>query len=326
MKQPWIDGHLDLACIAIEGRDIFAPCADPMEGCISLPDLADSPIRVIFATIFTAPAEHDDTCKRYEYVDPGTAHAAGRLQLDLYDQLQAEGRLTLQHDGIRLPEDDEPPGVLLLMEGADPILGPDDVAWWRSRGLRIVGLTWSTGTRYAGGNACTSGLTEAGRELVAALDEAGIVHDASHCSDAALDDLLDCASGTIIASHSNSRSILGNDNVYWQRFLSDDHAKEILQRGGVIGLVLFSKHLVKEGRAAIQDCVRHVEHYCELAGNRHQVALGSDYDGGFTPAQLPVDLEHPRDLGRLLEALSAAGFDEDELAGFAHGNWMRCLG
>lgn len=323
MTHAWIDGHLDLACMAVEGRDIHAPCPDPVAACISLPDLACSPIQVIFGTIFTAPAQDPGSRAGYEYVDVETAHAAGVMQLEIYQQLEESGHLAMQHEGLRMPAADEPPGLLLLMEGADPIRNPDEVAWWRARGLRIVGLTWSTGTRYAGGNACETGLTDAGRDLVAAMDESGIVHDASHCSDASMDDLLGCAQGTIIASHSNSRAINGIDI---QRHLRDDHAIEILQRGGIIGLNLFSKFLVKEGRATIDDCVEHVMHYCQLAGNKRQVALGSDYDGGFTPAELPLGLEHPCDLGKLLAALSEAGFNEDELAGFAHANWMKLLG
>ena len=186
----------------------------------------------------------------------------------------------------------------------------------------MVGLTWSLGTRYAGGNECEHGLTGEGRELIAALDEAGIVHDVSHCSDQSLEDLLELAKGTVVATHSNSRNLIGLDN---QRFLRDDHAKAILDRGGVIGLNLFTKQVRSEGRATIQDCIEHVLHFCDLAGNRSQVALGSDADGGFTPELLPIGLEHPSKFDKLLHELAESGFSEEELAGFAHGNWIRCL-
>lgn len=323
MQQPWIDGHLDLACIAVEGRPILARCEDPNTGCISIPDLQESPFRAVFGTIFTAPGDGSDEHEPCTYRDPVHAHEVGVRQLEIYQQLERDGHVAIQHRELALPDDDAPLGVYLLMEGADPIQGPEQVQWWRSRGLRMVGLTWSRGTRYAGGNACREGLSSEGRELVAALDEADIAHDASHCSDASLEDLLDCARGRIVATHSNSRSIMGGDN---QRHLRDDHAREILRRDGVIGLNLFGSFLANDRRATIDDCVDHVMHFCELAGNRRQVALGSDYDGGFTPRSLPEGLEHPRDIGRLLAALSARGFDDAELAGFAHGNWLRCFG
>lgn len=322
MHQPWIDGHLDLACISVEGRAIHEACSDPATGCISMPDLAASPIRLVFGTIFTAPAATPDSEDPCEYISPEQAFTRGTEQLQVYERLESEGLAVIQHGGIELPGENEPLGIRILMEGADPIRSPEDAQWWHERGLRLVGLTWSRGTRYAGGNAQDSGLTSEGRELVAALDELGIVHDASHLSDASLDDLLDCASGRIVATHSNSRAILGGDN---QRHLRDDHASEILRRGGVIGLNLFGIFLARERRATIADCVEHVMHFCELAGNRRQVALGSDYDGGFTPMQLPEGLEHPRDLPKLLEALATSGFEPDDLAAFAHGNWVAAL-
>ena len=322
MPLPWIDGHLDLACFAVEGRDLLARCEKKASECISVPDLEASPIRTIFGTIYTAPqddATSEDPC---EYADPDSAFSVGLRQLEVYEQLEQEGLISIQHDELRVPSDDEPLGVYLLMEGADPIRNPDDVAWWHDRGLRMVGLTWSRGTRYAGGNASGEGLSKQGRELVAAMDERGITHDASHCSDNALEDLFSCARGTIVATHSNSRAILGGEN---QRHLRDDHAKEILRRGGVIGLNLFSKFLAHGRRATTNDCVEHIHHFCELAGNRTQVALGSDYDGGFTTEELPIGLEHPDRLPTLLRALAKSGFRDEELAGFAHDNWLRCL-
>ena len=322
MPHHWIDGHLDLAAMVMAGRDIDVPCQDPDTGCISLPDLRESPIRIVFGTIYTSPAREGATDDPCTYTDSATAFDRGSDQLDIYEQLEAQGAIAIVRDGLRMPEADDPLGLYILMEGADPIRNPEDAAWWHQRGLRMVGLTWSLGTRYAGGNATNVGLSGIGRELVAALDDLKIVHDASHCSEQSLEDLFDCARGTIVATHSNSRAIIGGDN---QRHLLDEQAREIFARGGVIGLNLYSNFLAQDRRATISDCVDHVMHYCELAGNRKQVALGSDYDGGFTPAELPIGLEHPRDLPALAAALAEAGFNEEELLGFTHANWLRCL-
>lgn len=317
MTTPWIDGHLDLATLAVEGRALHEACTDPQAGCISLPDLAESPIRTIFGTVFTAPAAGPSTNDPCEYMSVDDAFQVGKRQLAIYQRLEAAGVIALQREGLSLGEDAL--GVLLLMEGGDPIRSPEDVAWWSERGLRMVGLTWSRGTRYAGGNACTNGLTPEGRDLVAALDNVGIVHDLSHCSDQAIEDLFDCASGPIVATHSNSRAVLGSDN---QRHLRDDHARELFSRGGVVGLNLYGAFLANGRRATIDDCVEHVLYFCDLAGDRSHVALGSDYDGGFTPRDLPRGLEHPRELPALLTALSTAGFSDSDLRGFACENWL----
>jgi membrane dipeptidase len=318
MTLPWIDGHLDLAYLEVAGRDLLQPCDDPALACISLPDLARSPVRMAFGTIFTEPGCEGPWC----YGDAAEAAFAGHRQLEIYERLESVGAVTILRDGAEIPPPERPLGLILLMEGADPIRGPEDVSWWRMRGLRLVGLTWSSGTRYAGGNASGEGMTAEGRDLVSALDASGIMHDASHLSDAAFDDLLACTDTRIVATHSNSRTVLRVDD---QRNLRDDHAKEIIRRGGVIGLNLYAGFLSTDHEVSIDDCLRHIMHFCDLAGNARHVALGSDFDGGFTPEYLPRELNHPRKLTDLLHALASAGFDERDLAGFTHANWQRAL-
>ena len=320
----WIDGHLDLAYLALLGRDLTAPCPDPREGSVSLPALRDANVEVVFATIFTEPGADDaHGLAGYGGIDDvDGAEAAGRHQLEIYRQLEAAGELRFIRGrddldtagGIR-------PGMVLLMEGADPIRDPEQVAQWFADGLRIVGMTWAAGTRYAGGNQRLGPLTPLGADLVRAMDECGMIHDASHLSDEALTGLLELARGPIIATHSNCRALVGPS----QRHLRDDQVRAIAERGGVIGLNLFSRFLVPRGRATIDDCVAHVQRLADLMGHRRGVALGTDMDGGFGPDELPVDLDHPRKLDSLANALRTAGWSDQDVEGFAHGNWRRLL-
>ena len=63
----------------------------------------------------------------------------------------------------------------------------------------------------------------------------------------------------------------------------------------------------------------------EVAGRRDVVALGSDADGGFPPAMLPEELDHPRKFHALAEALRDRGWSDADIAGFACDNWLRLL-
>ena len=325
----WIDAHLDLAYIALDGRDIRKPCAGPAKGCISLPALREANINIVCATIFSAPgpiAEADaegwqHPCRYPSSDDIAAAYQAGFCQIEFYQKLEAEGELSIVRCRADLNSDSPLPKIVLLMEGADPIRGPDDVKHWHDHGLRMVGLTWSKGTRYAGGNANHGPLTPLGIELVSALDDFGIIHDASHLADAALDGLFEYAKGPIVATHSNCRSITCDD----QRHLNDAHIKEIGNRGGIIGLNLFSKFLVSDGRATIEDCIDHIQHICKITGHRKAVALGSDADGGFPPTSMPTDLDHPSKYSALIDALSNEGWSETELRDFCFRNWFRVL-
>ena len=320
----WIDGHLDLAYLQLLGRDLTVPCPDPEAGCVSLPDLRDAGVELAFATIFTEPAG-DESHSRSAYDgihDLDGAETAGRRQLEVYRQLETEGELRFVRSRADLETPAGPgPGIVLLMEGADPIRGPDQVVTWFNDGLRMVGLTWAMGTRYAGGNHRLGPLTSLGIDLVGAMDDCGIIHDASHLSDEAFDGLLGVARGPIVATHSNCRALAGDS----QRHLRDDQVRAIAERDGVIGLNLFSKFLVPSGRATIDDCVAHVQRVAQLMGHRRGVALGSDMDGGFGPDSLPEHLDHPRKLDALSDALAAAGWSDDDVKGFAHGNWRRFL-
>ena len=133
------------------------------------------------------------------------------IQLDIYEKLEASGEIRIVRTKADLDEGNEASSMvklLLLMEGADPIRTPEEVPVWHARGLRMVGMSWWHGTRYAGGNGNQDPLTDIGVAFVRALDEAGIIHDASHLSDNAFDGLLEHARGRIVASHSNCRALI----------------------------------------------------------------------------------------------------------------------
>ncbi len=321
---PWIDAHLDLAYLAVRGRDLTRPCPDPGRGVVSLPALRRAGVELVFGTIFTEPGEGGAGRDPQVYPaggEPGFAEAAGLAQLEVYLRLEAAGEIAIVRRRADLDGSGARPQVLLLMEGADPIREPRDVARWHDAGLRVVGLTWSMGTRYAGGNARPGPLTGPGRELVAALDEAGIVHDASHLCDRALDELLELARGPVVASHSNCRALLRPE----ERHLRDDHIRAIGKRGGVVGLNLYSRFLVAAGRATPADCAAHVERVARLMGHRRGVGLGSDMDGGFEPGGLPEGLDHPERLEALAAALTASGWRPRDVEAFRRGNWRRFL-
>lgn len=317
----WIDAHLDLAYLAGEGRDflISARAAD-LDATVSWPDLAEARIRTAFATIFTERDGPSDEPAAYPADDADAAEAAGLRQLAWYESEERAGRVRIVRDASDL---DHPtvPRLVILMECADPITGPDAVDAWYGRGLRIVGLSWARGSRYAGGNGVPGGLTPAGEAIVDAFDERGIAHDLSHLSEAAFDDVLERSHGPVCATHSNAAAITGRN----PRHLRDDQIQAIAARDGVIGLNLFGRFLHGEDRdATIEDCLDHVEHVASIAG-RNRVGLGSDADGGFPGSALPVGLRDLRNLDRLTEGLHDRGWSTDACHGFRSKNWRRWL-
>lgn len=295
------------------------------QGCVSLPELRAGGVDLVLATVYTEPTGKPNG-EAWQYPssdDLDAAEAVGLQQLMIYEQLEAEGEITIVRARHDLTRDGPLPKIVLLMEGADPIRSPEHLPMWFERGLRVIGLTWALGTRYAGGNATRPGpLTTLGIEMVQAMNELGMVHDVSHLADDAFDGVLAHATSPVVATHSNCRSLLDAKN---QRHLTDDQIARLIQRDAVIGLNLFSKFLVRDGRATIDDCLAHVEYVCSIAGDRRHVGLGSDMDGGFGPRDLPNGLEHPTHLGALVDALDQRGWSADDVAGFMHGNWRAIL-
>ncbi|MDA0803080.1 MAG: membrane dipeptidase [Planctomycetota bacterium] len=317
----WIDGHLDLAMLAVLGDDP-ANEADGVRRCVSLPALRRSSVDIVLGTIFTemVPGAPGDAVQ-YSAGDRESAHAAGLRQLAWYESMEQRGELSI----VRCQEDLNRgafPRVVLLMECADPIRTPDEVAWWHDRGVRVVGLSWARGSRYSGGNARHGGLTPVGRDMVDALDAFGILHDASHLCDRSLDDLLAHTPRAVVATHMNLRSQSGSPTN--QRHLRNDHLLSIAARGGVAGLVLYRGFLTAAPEATIADVVRHAGAVRSIAGVG-AVTLGSDLDGGFLPRDVPEGLRGPEEYGALAAALSTAGWSPEEVAAVQRDNWLRVL-
>lgn len=369
----WFDAHLDLAYLAVCGRDLARPLAALADAAgphppaaVTLPALADGRVRFALATIFTEPRGADAvSLEPFEYRegDAQGAHRRGRAQLEVYLTLAERGLLSIDlHTAFRAttgtgvtrggmgvgefePHPPDRPAarlarqqglhVGLLMENADPIRDPGDLAWWVERGVCVIGLAWVRGSRYAQGNGADTshgpGLTPLGRDLVAEMDRLGVLHDASHLSDRALQELLDATPARVVASHSNCRALIAraDDPRNWQRHLTDASIREIARRGGVIGVNLFSPFLLRgspqDQRAGIDDVVAHVQRVCELTGSHLHVGLGSDADGGFSAARLPAGIDRPADLHRLADALGRAGWTCTQVEDFAWRNWSRAL-
>jgi membrane dipeptidase len=327
----WLDGHLDLAYLAVNGRDMRAGVpADAPHAC-TLPALREGGVRVALGTIFTELGGNPAT-ERVAYRDSDDlegAHRAGRVQLEWYEEMERAGELAIvrtRADLARCLAGEGPLGIVLLMECADPIRSPDESDWWFARGVRVVGMSWAYGSRYAGGNARAGGLTAEGRRLVDSFDALGIVHDASHLSRVAFDDLLAHTPRRVIATHSNAQALLEPS----ERHLTDAQIAAIAARDGWIGLNLYGRFLAHGRCATMDDCVAHAMHVARIAG-AHRVGLGSDLDGGFGREHLPVEVQSPADYALLLDALDRAGFaglphaGDAWRRGYAHANLARIL-
>lgn len=329
-----VDGHLDLAVnVVVDGRDLTRPAAEIRrterraegQATVSLPDLRRGDVGLIFATLFAEPDGAGYSASGYR-----TAREAERQaldQLDLYRRWEEDGEVRLirsaadLHRHVAAWPADRRIGLVVLMEGADPIIRPADLDTWWERGVRIIGPAWGR-TRYSGGTGDPGGLTGEGRELVAAMRDLGVILDVSHMSDEAFDDAAGIGVDAVIASHSNARALVPGD-----RQLSDAMIVELGRRGGVVGIVLYNAFLDEawRGDRAVQvtfarQVRAHMEHVAGLIG-WGGVGIGSDLDGGLGLEETPRDLDTVADLVLFGDVVPPAERD-----GVLGGNWRDFLG
>src|SRR5206468_778444 len=214
----------------------------------------------------------------------------------------------------------EPLGFILSMEGADPVLAPEQVEEWWQAGLRIIGPAHYGVSPYAHGTGTEGGLFPPGKPLLRAMERVGMILDVTHLSDQSFDEALDIYGGPVLASHHNCRALVPD-----QRQLTDAQIKRLLGRGAVIGTALDAWMLYpgwvrgvttpQQAGVKLEAMIDHVDHVCQLAGNARHASIGTDLDGGFGTEQSPCDLDTIADLQRVPEMLRRRGYDAEAVEG-----------
>jgi len=316
-----------------EGQDVVRHNGRCMLG---LPEWLDGGVAVVFGSLFVAPARHALGRWDHEvYADKEEAHRRAAAQLDYYHRLADEsdrvdlvGSKADLEDVLASWEGQAPRvGIVPLMEGADPIRSPTEVEEWHRRGVRLVGLSWAPGSRYAGGDGSPGPLTDAGRELLAAMAEVGMVLDGSHLAEEAFWEALDRYEGQVAVTHANPQAL-----VPGPRQLSDRMIRAVAERDGVVGVVPYNCFLKRgwvpaDGKSAVTlwDVAAAVDHVCQVVGGAAHVGIGSDFDGGFGAEATPKGIETVADLAKIAEPLSEQGYTDSDVACVLGENWLRVL-
>jgi membrane dipeptidase len=346
-----VDAHLDLAFNAIEAnRDLTRPLAeiraaeqhrtdrrDRGRGTVCLEELRRGRFGLVVATQL-APV--GDTPGRW--ASPAQAWAMTQAQLAWYREMEALGEMVQVSDLAGLdahvalwadtstPLEQKPIGYILSLEGADSLVDPSYVHRAHADGLRAIGPAHFGPGRYSPGTKAAGPLTPLGRDLLVEMEALGMILDATHLTDEALDEVLEHYAGPIWASHCNARAL-----TPLQRHLSDEQLRRLIERGAVIGGILDAWALDERFIDGVSDpwqldirierVVDHWDHICELAGNTEHIAIGTDLDGGYGREQSPWDLDSIADVQRLETILADRGYSPTDVDNIFHANWLRFL-
>ncbi len=224
-----VDTHIDAPSMLISHWDDLGVATPGKE--FDYPRARQGGLDVAFMSIYTSPDE-DAT---------GTATQSAHTQIDAVEAMV--GRHPDKFAVLGSPKDLKrlQPGRVLLtlgMENGAPI--GDDLAQlkvFRDRGVRYITLAHSANNRISDSSYALEkkwgGLSPFGEKVVAEMNRLGIMVDVSHLSDGAIEDVLRITDVPVIASHSGMRHFTPG----FERNISDDLAKQVAAKGGVVQLV-----------------------------------------------------------------------------------------
>ncbi|MBI5945791.1 MAG: membrane dipeptidase [Chloroflexi bacterium] len=354
-----VDGHADIAYNMLRyGRDYTRSAAetrrieigstavaDNEDTLLGWPDYQRGQVAVIFSTLYAIPArwnKSENKSQVYKTIDEAykfyreqllTYHRMTDSAPDKFRLIASSRDLNLLLDNRNSPapaDSGHPVGMVVLMEGADCIRHPSELAEWYELGVRLIGPAW-VGTRYCGGWREPGPLTKDGRTLLSAMADFNFTLDLSHMDESAALEALDMYRGPIVGTHGNCLSLLPNSNS--NRHFSNRIIEGIIKRDGMIGIVPFNSYLKagwtagKNTRAEVPLSLvaSHIDHICQIAGDSLHAGIGSDFDGGFGVQSVPPEIDTVADLQNLVSLLQARGYSETDIQNIFSGNWLARL-
>jgi len=198
------------------------------------------------------------------------------------------------------------------------------------------------------------GLSKFGQEVVARMNQLGMVIDVSHVSDEAFYQVLELSAAPVVATHSSCRHFTPG----WERNMDDKMIRALANKGGVIQITFGSmfvdgeinretskhwnyvKQYIRENNlsgeqereftrqyrkdnpiagATTSDVANHIDHVVKLVGIEH-VGLGSDYDG---VGNMPRGLEDVSGYPNLIYELLRRGYEREDIRKICGGNFLR---
>ncbi len=366
MKHLIIDGHLDAAANALEDeRDQMLPVSairereahidkEKLGSCtVTFAEMKRCGIPLCLTTVLARAKPwikpgRDNQGMDSDFPTQEMAYAIGRGQLAYYRELERRGDVTIITDRQGLDAhwaswESDPAnakvGLIITMEGADPITEPDQLEHWVELGLRSVFLAHYGHSHYACGTPAIDDptsheqdgpVTDKGFALLKEMERLNIALDMTHLSDTSFWDAAKAFNGRVYSSHTNCRALA--DDV---RQFTDEQIKFLIERNGVLGIVTHFA-MIKGGftgdqfrcdplTVTLDDMANHIDHVCQIAGNANHVCIGSDLDGGYGSERCPVGMDSCEDLHKLGPIMASRGYTDSDIAGFFHGNWLRLL-
>ena len=348
------DSHVDTPSQLLRLRDLGI---DNRYGHVDFPKLSRGGVGGVFFALYTPPETAPDAATRY----------ALEMISAVYDAVDANPDLAALAFSPEEAAENAKNGlfsVFIGMENGAPI----------QQSLSLLRTFYRLGVNYVtlthnGDNAIADsaaegkrwhGLSPFGKEVVAEMNELGMMIDLSHASDETFWDCLRVSNAPVVATHSCCRALCGH-----RRNLTDEMLRALGEADGYVGInfcpSFLSDRFASDSadaalmdeadrteaafiadpadpervraweqmqdrmetiwRPGVKEVVDHIDHAVELAGIDH-VGIGSDYDGILVA---PAGLENVSKIGLVFDEMLRRGYDAEQVEKVAGKNLLEVM-
>ncbi len=270
-----------------------------------LPTLYAGGIDLLITNIYTHPARENPLNEAL-------------LELTLFkDQVNREEGLSILTKGSEIEETfkEDSLSLFLSLEGLEPLgAEPLLLKTFYQLGVRLASLTWNNENFFARGVMAEGGLTPLGEEVLALMEELGMILDLSHLNEEGFWEALEIYNGPLLISHSNVYSLYKHP-----RNLKEEQLEAVAERGGVIGL---NNYMTGEP-SSLDTYMEHLYYLVEVLGEDH-VGLGFDFNS-YLGLSITLGMEDHRVILEIGERMERGGFPSRVIEKVLGGNILNFL-
>ena len=215
---------------------------------------------------------------------------------------------------------------------------------YKDAGVSVIQLTYNTQNLV--GSGCwedrDSGLSGFGREVIDEMNRLGMLIDLSHVGPRTSSEAIAYSKRPCAYTHVAPRGAFDN-----ARNKTDEQLREIIDRGGFVGVATYPPFMKSGANTTLDDCVELFEYMINVCGEAN-VGIGTDstqghgddffdwlrQDKGYARRANPgrgrapfvKGMETLADYPRLTEAMIRRGWPESRIRAVLGENWLRFLG
>jgi len=319
-----IDTHTDTPMKLVSGQFNLAERHQVPKSQVDFPRLQEGDVDAIFFALFTEQLERKST--NYQHAYALANKMIDSVMIAVTRNSATVGIATSSDEIKRLSKEDKT-AICIGMENGFPLANDiSRVKEFYDRGVRYITLCHSLNNDICDSSTDpkgseNNGLSNYGHDVVAKMNQLGMIIDVSHVSDKSFFNIITLSKAPVIASHSSVRALCDHP-----RNMSDDMIRALAKNGGVIQISIVGVYLAKTDssaenhgkRADIKTLVDHIDYVVRIVGIEY-VGIGCELGGGGGL----TDCRDVTDFPEITAELIKRGYSKKEIAKIWGGNFLR---